>query len=174
MRSLPVCLRALHEDCNKEWVIFKREVIVKWCRSSTCCIGLTQLRRRCNAAVAFNQLPVSVRACKHRASVTAILSFTRDNKLCWADTNSPEGSYCRSCARRGRAEDLSCWHYYREVTDLSFSPWNAQEIYCLTVAVKCQKRVVLQVPAHFSPTCFVHMYLFIMLLLQKKKKNSMY
>lgn len=48
---------------------------------------------------------------------------------------------------------------------------------CLTVAVSVRKGLFYKcLHIFFSPTCFVHMYLFIMLLLQEKKqtKNSMY
>lgn len=104
-----------------------------------------------------------------------VWSYTRGNKLGSADTNSPEGTYCLSCAQHGRAEDLSCWHYCkveRSSSRLILFTLKCTGKYCLAVAKMSEggrftrKKKCL----YIFQTCFVHMYLFIMLLLQ----NSMY
>lgn len=66
-----------------------------------------------------------------------VWSYTRGNKLGSADTSSPEGTYCLSCAQHVRAEDLSCWHYCKVERSSSrlilFTP-KCTGKYCLAVA----------------------------------------
>lgn len=107
-----------------------------------------------------------------------VWSYTRGDELSSADTNSPEGSCCLRCAEHGRSKNgrgFVCHvdttaEYNTPATELSPPPSpKCTGKYCLAVAEVSGKRLFYKCLYIFQ-TFFVHMYLFIMLLLQ----NSTY
>lgn len=125
-----------------------------------------------NAVLSFSDLATFMSQpspCRIFFKIQLVLIQHRGNK--WAD--SPEGSYSLSCAQHGGAEDLSRWHYCRvkatQPPDLSLLPPSVMHRKILSGSSwrSGKKKGCFYKCLYIFQTCFVHMYLFIMLLLQK-------
>lgn len=104
--------------------------------------------------------------------ILVVWSYMGGDELGSANTNSPGGSYCLRCKQKN-GRGFVCYvdtnaEQNTYATELSFLPRNAQEN-IVWVAEVSEKRLFYKCLYIFQTFC-VHMYLFIMLLLQ----NSIY